>query len=422
MTDHGVAEESSVKVALDLDEGYRFRATFQPGAEGSLLMDEPPPLGEGAGPNAARVLAAAVGNCLSASLLFCLRKARVDVRSVRTVATASLVRNQQGRLRVGEVRVSIRPQIAGDRSRIGRCLDLFEDYCVVTQSVRRGLPVTVAVEPEASGGEGAGPAAGPGDHALPWVSSVLAVVAHPDDESFGLGAVLDAFVHAGSKVSVLSFTRGERGRGAGGTVGDLAEVRSRELASAAAALGLEHAEVLDYPDGDLPSVPLQELAGKMRRAVANAGAELLLVFDEGGITGHPDHQRATDAAVLAAGAAGLPVLAWALPPEVAETLNQEYGTAFVGRDANSLDVGVDVDRSRQWKAISRHQSQAGELPLVARRLELLGSREQLRWLLRPSQGPAKRRHQQRPGLAAPAAGLAPTGPSGELHSGHEGGG
>jgi N-acetylglucosamine malate deacetylase 2 len=143
-------------------------------------------------------------------------------------------------------------------------------------------------------------------------------------------------------------------------------------------------------------VPLQELAGKVRRAVADAGAELLLVFDEGGITGHPDHQRATDAAVLAAGAAGLPVLAWALPREVTETLNQESGTAFVGRDTNSLDVRVDVARSRQWTAISRHQSQAGELPLVARRLELLGSREHLRWLLRPSAGPANRGHQRDP--------------------------
>ncbi len=139
-------EDSSVEVDLALEEGYRFRVDFGAG-EQTLVMDEPPPLGEDAGPNAARMLAAAVGNCLSASLLFCLRRARVDVRAVRTTARASLVRNERGRLRVGEIRVSIRPEIAGDRSRVDRCLGLFEDFCVVTESVRRGLPVTAEVKP-----------------------------------------------------------------------------------------------------------------------------------------------------------------------------------------------------------------------------------------------------------------------------------
>jgi LmbE family N-acetylglucosaminyl deacetylase len=241
----------------------------------------------------------------------------------------------------------------------------------------------------------AGPAAEAGQlktasHGLPRAASVLAVCAHPDDKSFGRGAVLDALAHTGSRVSVLCLTRGETGQDAGGTAADLAAVRSRELASAAQALGLERAEVLDYPDGGLASVPLEELARKVGQATANASAELLLVFDEGGITGHPDHQCATQAAVLAGRQAGLPVVAWALPQQVAETLNVEFGTAFVGRDANSLDLRVAVDRSRQWKAISRHHSQAGEFPLVARRLELLGSHEYLRWLVLPRAGSSAR--------------------------------
>ncbi len=110
-------EDSSVEVDLALEEGYRFRVDLGAG-EQTLVMDEPPPLGEDAGPNAARMLAAAVGNCLSASLLFCLRRARVDVRAVRTTARASLVRNERGRLRVGEIRCpSVRRSLAiGARS------------------------------------------------------------------------------------------------------------------------------------------------------------------------------------------------------------------------------------------------------------------------------------------------------------------
>ncbi|HZC99644.1 MAG TPA: PIG-L family deacetylase [Actinomycetes bacterium] len=390
MTGTGVTDESSVEVTLSLEEGYRFGVRFEPQGEPRLVMDEPPPLGEGAGPNAARVLAAAVGDCLSASLLFCLRKARVDVQGMGTVARASLVRNERGRLRVGGIRVSIRPRIAGDRSRLGRCVKLFEDFCVVTDSVRQGLPVVVDIEP-AETRDGPIPAKRglteePVGGGLPRVSRVLAVCAHPDDESFGLGAVLDALVRAGSKVSVLSLTQGERGWPVGGSTGDPAAVRSAELTSAAQALALERAQVLTYPDGNLAAVPLDQLTGKVGEAAAVTAAELLLVFDDEGITGHPDHQRATQAALGAARQASLPVLAWALPREVAEALNEEYGTAFVGRAATSLQVKIDVDRSRQWKAISRHTSQAAQFPLVARRLELLGNREYLRWLLRSDPG------------------------------------
>lgn len=111
-------------------------------------MDEPPPLGEDHGPNAARLLAAAVGNCLSASALFCLRKARINVKGMRTTVQASLTRNDQRRLRIGGIQVKLQPEVhPEDKDRIGRCLELFEDFCVVTQSVRRGIDVKVEVEP-----------------------------------------------------------------------------------------------------------------------------------------------------------------------------------------------------------------------------------------------------------------------------------
>ncbi len=136
-----------VQVALTLQDGYRFEADFlQPGVP-RLLLDEPPPLGEGRGPNAARLLAAAVGNCLSASALFCLRKARVPVTGMRTAVRATLARNEAGRVRVAGIRVSIEAEAPDeDHARTARCIDLFEDFCLVTESVRAGVPVEVEVE------------------------------------------------------------------------------------------------------------------------------------------------------------------------------------------------------------------------------------------------------------------------------------
>lgn len=144
--------ESEFSVSLTLRQGYEFEADF--GKEGlpPLRMDEPPPVGEERGPNASRVLAAAIGNCLSASLLYCLRRARIDVKGLTTTVEGTHTRNAQGRLRLGAFRVTIEPDY-GDLppERAARCLEIFEDFCTVTQSVRRGITVDVAVEPAPAG-------------------------------------------------------------------------------------------------------------------------------------------------------------------------------------------------------------------------------------------------------------------------------
>jgi organic hydroperoxide reductase OsmC/OhrA len=92
------------------------------------------------------VLAAAIGNCLSASLLFCARKSRVTVGPIQTKVRTEIVRNDRGRLRVSRVEVEIDPHLPeSEKAKAARCLDLFEDFCVVTQSVRDGIAVDVKV-------------------------------------------------------------------------------------------------------------------------------------------------------------------------------------------------------------------------------------------------------------------------------------
>ncbi len=140
-------ESRQFRISMESTGGYEFRVRFDKESYGELLMDEPPPLGGDMGPNASRVLAAAIGNCLGASLLFCARKARVEVRAVQADVKVSYVRNELGRLRIGKIEVVIRPRFdTGDLPKARRCLDIFEDYCVVTQSVRKGIDISVSVQ------------------------------------------------------------------------------------------------------------------------------------------------------------------------------------------------------------------------------------------------------------------------------------
>jgi organic hydroperoxide reductase OsmC/OhrA len=140
----------SFGVHLTLRHGFEFAADFELPGVADLVLDEPPPLGAGRGPNAARVLATAVGNCLGASLLLCLRKARIEVQALRVSVRGSFARNERGRLRIEGFQVKLEPVIPGEqRERAGRCLNLFEDFCIVTASVRQGIDVQVDVGPVA---------------------------------------------------------------------------------------------------------------------------------------------------------------------------------------------------------------------------------------------------------------------------------
>ena len=101
------------------------------------------------------MLAAAIGNCLAASFAFCLRKARVEPVDLTAAVVARVARNEQGRFRISGIKVELAPEVLeSDRPRLERCERLFEDFCIVTESVRRGIPVDVKiVQPAVHGKE-----------------------------------------------------------------------------------------------------------------------------------------------------------------------------------------------------------------------------------------------------------------------------
>jgi organic hydroperoxide reductase OsmC/OhrA len=139
-------ENPSFTLELEQIDNYEFRVRFDWPEAAELALDEPPPLGRGAGPNAARLIAAAVANCFSSSLLFCMRKFRQSPGTLHASVTGTLARNERGRMRLGRFDVEIRlADVASDIKHFDRCLAQFEDFCVVTESVRNGIPVGVRV-------------------------------------------------------------------------------------------------------------------------------------------------------------------------------------------------------------------------------------------------------------------------------------
>lgn len=139
--------ESRFTVELEQQQGFEFRVRFDWPDVPELLLDEPEPLGARKGPNAARLVVAGVANCLAASLVFCLRnKFRGNPGPVRARATGRLERNDRGRYRIVAIDVELTLAERFDElPHQERCIDQFEDFCIVTQSIRAGIPVEVRV-------------------------------------------------------------------------------------------------------------------------------------------------------------------------------------------------------------------------------------------------------------------------------------
>lgn len=140
---------------------------------------------------------------------------------------------------------------------------------------------------------------------------LMAILAHPDDESLGLGGVLARYAAEGVEVTVVTATRGERGRFRGERQGplhpgpdELARIREAELRSATRVLGVRETIVLDYPDGALAEADPLEATSRIAAHVRTVRPDVVLTFAPDGAYGHPDHiaisQLASAAVVSAA--------------------------------------------------------------------------------------------------------------------------
>jgi LmbE family N-acetylglucosaminyl deacetylase len=136
---------------------------------------------------------------------------------------------------------------------------------------------------------------------------LLAVLAHPDDESMGTGGILAKYAAEGVETYLVTATRGERG-----WFGDestypgaekLGHTREGELQEAAEVLGIKEHYLLDYMDGDLDQVDPEEAISKLVFYIRKIRPHVVVTFDLFGYYGHPDHiaiSQFTNAAIVAA--------------------------------------------------------------------------------------------------------------------------
>lgn len=137
--------EKTISIELQQDHDYRFDIRFGE-AMPTLKTDEPAPLGTGLGPSPVQLLCAAVGNCLSDSLLFALRKFKQAPEPIACRVEAEVGRNADGKMRVLKIHATLKLGVAADRlEHLDRVLSQFESFCTVTQSVAQGIPVTLTV-------------------------------------------------------------------------------------------------------------------------------------------------------------------------------------------------------------------------------------------------------------------------------------
>jgi LmbE family N-acetylglucosaminyl deacetylase len=209
----------------------------------------------------------------------------------------------------------------------------------------------------------------------------MAVLAHPDDESLGVGGTLAKYSSEGVDVFLLTATRGDRGRYYGHRADDprhpgapaLAAIRETELRAAAATLGVRDVAVLDYGDQQLDAADPREAIGVIAGHLRRVRPDVVVTFGPDGAYGHPDHiaiSQFTTAAVASAGDVGVsklyyiawPAAIWAAYQAAFRTLVSTVDD--VERNAVpwadwAITTVIDTRPfwSQVWQAVSCHESQ-----------------------------------------------------------------
>jgi N-acetyl-1-D-myo-inositol-2-amino-2-deoxy-alpha-D-glucopyranoside deacetylase len=213
--------------------------------------------------------------------------------------------------------------------------------------------------------------------------SLLAVMAHPDDESLACGGTLALCARRGARTAVLCLTRGEHGADTDPAATKArATVRTAELHAAAAALGISDLVVLDYEDGFLPWVDAAALERDIRHVIDRLAPDVVVTFDEDGLYWHPDHVAVHERTTAAVSAIEVrpPVLYYVtMPPGrmralvdgvAGRTTEAQSHTAVLGiENPDAFGAAapppthiVDVRAFARYKlqALRRHATQVGD--------------------------------------------------------------
>jgi N-acetyl-1-D-myo-inositol-2-amino-2-deoxy-alpha-D-glucopyranoside deacetylase len=236
-----------------------------------------------------------------------------------------------------------------------------------------------------------------GDDASLAGKTVLAVFAHPDDESLACGGTLARLADAGVRVVLLCASHGERGAQTGPARDDeLGRVRSEELLRAAETLGIAHVLIFSHPDGELRWAEVSLLLAEIAMTVERFSPDAVITFGADGLYWHLDHigiHERTTAAMRLLGPAAPPLYyvtmprdamtsivahaagrGWTPPPKGFWSLAPE---AFgLGAGAPTIVVDVADWAERKVTAVRSHQSQTG----TGNPFSQLNAEQARRWL------------------------------------------
>src|SRR5437764_1163102 len=122
---------------------------------------------------------------------------------------------------------------------------------------------------------------------------LMCILAHPDDESLGMGSTIARYAHEGAEVHLLTATRGERGwlgdEASNPGLTELGRLREGELIAAARVLGIKSLALLDYTDGDLDQAAVDKIVPEIVGHIRRVKPQVVISFGPDGGYGHPDH-------------------------------------------------------------------------------------------------------------------------------------
>ncbi len=178
-------------------------------------------------------------------------------------------------------------------------------------------------------------------------ASLLAVFAHPDDESLACGGLLARCAARGVRVTLLCVTKGEDGPGDAQAIELRRRTRAGELDAAARVLGLSEVILLDYPDGELKWLDpgrSDRLQADIAAAIARTSPAVVITFGEDGLYWHPDHiviHELTTAAVADLGGAAPALYYVTLPPGAIRAIVDTVEREVPDGRAHRLVFGID---------------------------------------------------------------------------------